>query len=250
MSDGESLRAVRAAATATARAAARVVVPVECPVCGQPDERLCPGCRAVLDGPLRRRDGGAPAIDGAWPVWALGPYEGGLRAVVLAWKTAGRADLGSELREAMVAAGAAWARAGPASLEAPVWVVPAPSSRARRRRGRPPVADLADGLAEGIAHAGRATRVVEVLRRTGGGQAGRGARARGSAARAGTRLAALPPPGTACVLVDDVLTTGATLAASRDVLCSGGARVLGAVVLAAASSAGGASRGLPPASVR
>ena len=57
-----------------------------------------------------------------------------------------------------------------------------------------------------------------------------------------------PAPVVACLLVDDVVTTGATLAACERALTSAGALVLGAVALAATPSPGERRRsaGQPP----
>uniref|UniRef100_UPI0022A780B7 phosphoribosyltransferase family protein n=1 Tax=Puerhibacterium puerhi TaxID=2692623 RepID=UPI0022A780B7 len=87
-----------------------------------------------------------------------------------------------------------------------------------------------------------------VLRRPGGGrdQVGLGARARGGnavvrvAPRAWQRLSpASAGQGTpACLLLDDVVTTGATLAAAERALEAAGADVLGALVLAATPAPG------------
>ncbi|MEL7976948.1 ComF family protein [Isoptericola sp. F-RaC21] len=230
-----------------ARELARLVVPVACPGCGTPDVRWCPGCRALLDGPPRRVEASAPRLDRlddvpALPVWALAAYTGPVRELVVAWKDRGRADLdrlvGPPVRSA------AHAVAGPtrrAAAGRPVLVVGAPSTASSRRaRGRDHVGVLARAAEAGLRDAGARAAVVPALARRGRGrdQVGLGARARGrnlvgSVVTRDRVLARAGGSRPAVLLVDDVLTTGATLAAAERALEDAGADVLGALVLAA-----------------
>lgn len=169
---------------------------------------------------------------------------------------------------------------GEGSRGCPVLVVPAPTTRAARRaRGRDPVALLARAVAAGLDTSGTPARSAALLVHRGRArdQVGLGSRARG--ARLGTVAVApgkllgagagrlvgpsaaarrgrpgrrpstgAPAPVVACLLVDDVVTTGATLAACERALTSAGALVLGAVALAATPSPGERRRsaGQPP----
>jgi predicted amidophosphoribosyltransferase len=248
---------------------ARLVLPVACPGCDAPDVRWCESCLAPLRAPLRRRERDAPRLDrldgvAPLPVWAPAPYTGPVLGAVLG---PGR---GPELGPALGPGLGAVPGEGPAGCQ--VLVVPAPTTRAARRaRGRDPVALLARAVAAGLDASGTPARSAALLVHRGRArdQVGLGARARGARLGAvavapgrllGTHAGGLvrpvvgppagarrgaagrrpstgaPAPVVACLLVDDVVTTGATLAARERALTSAGALVLGAVALAATPS--------------
>lgn len=238
-----------------------LAVPVACVCCGAEDLVLCVPCARRLRQLTRdpfRAEAQAPALmdaDGSvlLPVVAAGVYRGELAQAVLSFKRHGQAQLASVLARALAAAVAA--AAGEAAA---VWLVPVPTSNsAFRKRGFCPVHLLLrrfsrDRTTDAPGRAG--PRVVDALRKTGamrrqasparpltlplaGGQKGlgRGARTqrvRGSMrVRRGRRTPELR--GQPCIIVDDVLTTGATLAEAARALRLAGAHVRGAVVLAA-----------------
>jgi predicted amidophosphoribosyltransferase len=211
-----------------------VVLPVSCAGCGAPDVTWCPRCAAALQD-VARREHGVPRLDrmdGAppLPVWTAGRYAGPVRRAVPAWKDGGRADLTRVMVEAVRSA----ARAASADLRGvgAVTVVPVPSRpTAVRRRGTDLVAALARGVVDELGGPPSAVLGRAVARRGGRDQAGLGARARGRNAAA-FRLREPVVPGAGYLLVDDVVTTGATLATCEDLLGRAGGVVLGALAVA------------------
>jgi predicted amidophosphoribosyltransferase len=242
-----------------------LLLPVVCAGCGTWDVALCDGCRSRFDGPLRRCERDAPALaaprrgsPAALPVWCAADYTGAARGVVLAWKGRGDREVATNMARAGRAAGMAWRRDLAAAGLLPrgdLVVVPAPSGWRRRVAGRLVVRTLAHDVARGLAdgasgalagadpRAGTGTRpaeppwvrVADVLRRGAGAehQAGLGAAARTANRRRSMRVRTGLAPGSTCLLVDDVLTTGATLAECRRALAAAGHRVVAALVLAA-----------------
>jgi predicted amidophosphoribosyltransferase len=230
-----------------------LALPVDCAGCGTADVALCPGCRAALlpgSGPLEV----LPSPIGL-PAYAAVAYGGAPGRIVVAWKERGRHDLARPLGQALaVALGGllrhvddACAGDGVSSAE-PVFIIPVPSSRgARRRRGEDTVRRLALWAAarvrrEALAAGGRngaplvggrhRVRVLPALRlvRAVGDQAELSAAARRSnlAGALAVRPGAVPVVrGRLCVVVDDVLTTGATLTEAARALEAAGAHVAG-----------------------
>lgn len=221
-----------------------LVLPRECGGCGRPGHRCCPGCRAVLAAASPRRWQPDPPPVGFPPAWACLPYDGPVRRLVVTWKDGGRRDL-APLLAAVLARGLAAAlidfldsRAGPTHRgRPPLLVVPAPSSRAATRtRGDRPLTALCrmglSALPPGVASLLPALRHGRAV----ADQAGLGHRARAenlAGALVVTPRAVRRLDGAHCVLVDDVVTTGATLGeAARALRSAGAASVVAATVAA------------------
>lgn len=253
------------------RDVARLVVPLSCAGCGTVDVGVCGGCAARLAEPAHRVEHAAPRLDrmtGAppWPVWSVTAYTGVVRDLVVAWKDRGRTDLDRLVGAAMARLTSTVADDLHSEIPAArrVWVVPVPStSAARRRRGREPVVDLARAVSRELARTGdhpaeaqvSLVRLLEHRPRLRAGaldQVGLGSRARGGnlagAVRVRRGTAALR--GVACILVDDVLTTGATLVECERALVAAGGTVVAALVLAATPAPTSYPPGALPMTIR
>lgn len=229
--------AVARAVVAVARDVARLVVPVECPGCGLADVRWCEECEALWWEQPVRCESGAPRlvrVSTTTPVWAAAALEGPAHGMVAAWKDGGRRDLDGFFRRAA----ARLAEAVADSLPEALVVVPAPSRpRSVRARGEDLPALLADAVAAALRREGTSARVVGALRIGAGEQRHASARGRWSQA-ASMRLARPLPAGWPVLLVDDVVTTGATLASASSALPRDLNPLVGALVLAHAPTPG------------
>jgi predicted amidophosphoribosyltransferase len=164
-------------------------------------------------------------------VRALGSYEGPLQQLLLAHKEHGALHLSRPLGGALARVLDGWAAA---RCDRPLVLCPAPSTpRSLRARGYDHTRRLADGAARVLRAGGRPVRVAALLHVTRAlrDQAGLSTEAR--AANLAGALRARGPVTGPVVVVDDVITTGATLVEARRALEAEGHEVLGAVVLAA-----------------
>ncbi len=204
-----------------------VVFPVECAGCGAPDRALCAECITELQGEPHRQK----LADGMLAVSAL-CYEGSVRAMILAFKEHGRTDLVRPLSRALCSAFDAAAvdasdSAGAADsiTRIPLEVCPVPATRqAARRRGYRPVELLLRGAR--LRSASVLTVTNDTAEQKSLGIAEREGNLHGSF------RATAPLHGRRFLIVDDIVTTGATLIEAARAITAGGGEVVGAVTLA------------------
>jgi ComF family protein len=213
------------------RALLDLLLPPACPGCGREGLVLCGACREPFD----RRSAeppGAPLGLSASPPGALiqlewcAVFSGPVRAALHALKYGGERRLARPLAAALAAR---WALAGRGG-DLVVWV---PVHRVRRRdRGFDQAEDLARGMA--LLLGLPVAACLERQRRTAAQHA------LGQEARLGNTSGAfaVTPTGRSLVrgrwvvLVDDVVTTGATLAGCAEALLEAGALAVSAVTVA------------------
>ena len=160
---------------------------------------LCPRCRRAASDVARAR--------------AIGAYDGRLRSIVHALKYEGRRSLARPLAALMRLRGAD-------ILAGATCAVPVPLHRSRRRaRGFNQAADLARHLGLPLVFALRRSRETAAQTGLPAAQRHRNVRGAFTLSRAGRRLSR---HAAVVVLVDDVSTTGATLAACARTLKDAG----------------------------
>jgi predicted amidophosphoribosyltransferase len=227
-----------------AAAAADLVLGAACVACARPGLALCSRCARALRG-LPFRTWPDPCPPGLPPVWAVAAYDDVAKAALVAHKEEAVLSLARPLGEALALAvlGLVASQPGhPSGLR----LVPVPSDPATvRERGQDPLHRILGEARRVLVRAGvpaRGTRLLRQRRRV-ADQAGLGAVERASnlarafaSRRADTRPSrdGKEPGGAAtCVVVDDIVTTGATALEATRALTAAGHPVLGVAVVAA-----------------
>ncbi len=206
-----------------------LVLPLECGGCGTPGTRWCDACGRALavhpDEPVII----TPRLNPGVPVFSLGRYAGARRAAIVAMKEHGRTDLVGPLA---VAVGHGLARLVTWGIvEVPLTLVPAPTrATSSRRRGGDPVTALARAAALPGATVVPALRMRAFTRDSVGLSAS--ARQQNIAGRVRVRNGARNDVRGEVVLVDDIVTTGATGCESVRVLHGAGAQVVAILAVA------------------
>ncbi len=220
---------------------ADLVLPASCAACGVNGKKLtyevCSRCVSAIEALRARPARPTPAPAGLPPVHALGEYEGELRELILEYKDRGRhrlaRPLGALLAQVVVAA-------VPGREPLLMLYVPDTPSAARQRHGDH-MRRLAVAAARRLTLLGREALVGEALLARPKvdsaelNMAGRAEAAREAFAlnRSGVKLARWRSTHRAVVLLDDIVTTGATLAAAAELLAEAELEVLTCAVLAA-----------------
>jgi predicted amidophosphoribosyltransferase len=202
-----------------------LVLPSHCVWCGQGGLLWCPGCRPASNPE-------AVALPSLPPVVAAGEYGGALRSALLAFKERGRRALAGPLAAYLSDAVDVSSRLSQVSQlggAPPPLLVPIPSNRsAARQRGGDHLLRL---VAEVAPQNG--LEVLPALRLTGHGRDSAGLSPAQRSANLAHRMHAIPVVSDRPVLiVDDIVTTGATLVEASRALRAAGWQVPGAAVIA------------------
>jgi len=210
---------------------AHVVVGTKCAGCENPALGLCADCAATV------RPQPRIVRDRPCRIAAAGEYDGALRSALIGWKERGRFTVERPLAHLLAASVLAL------DVEDPIALVPIPSRPDRRRaRGADVVTDLARRTAvllRSVDVDATAIPALAFVRRV-RDQAGLSAAARADNVRGS--LAARRVPTSSVVLVDDIVTTGATLGEGVRAFRAAGAAVAGAAVMAHRPGPEGAQR--------
>lgn len=213
--------------------------PSACAACARPGPAVCSGCATAFMG--RPRPHQPSPVPADWlPAYVVADYAGTAREVITSWKERGRRDLSWHLAQPLATAIQGALAVHPAAR---VTIVPIPASRAaRRRRGEDAwdrvVRQACDILVSSAPASGptvRQGRCLQPVRST-RDQAGLSA-----SERIGNLSGALvcpDPPDGLVVVVDDIVTTGATLSEAARALRAAGVGNPVAAAIAATSRTG------------
>ncbi|AWB88672.1 ComF family protein [Salinibacterium hongtaonis] len=200
--------------------AVALVLPVACTGCGAPDRSVCGQCRSRLVPEPRSR----VLEDGTTIVSAL-RYEGVVRQCIIGLKENGRTDAARYLAPALAAAAEAALLANPQG-DSLVLVCAVPSRRASfGARGYSPVSLLC--------RLGLGIRPRAVLAQRDGRVSQKSLGREGRTYNAGGAFAAVADvAGRRVMIVDDVVTTGATILDAARAIREAGGYVIAAAVVA------------------
>jgi predicted amidophosphoribosyltransferase len=216
-----------------------LVLPRTCSGCRAAGSGLCAPCRSLLDGPAIGFVRPDPCPSGLPPLTALTAYGGEVQRLLLSHKEKGRLQLTAPLGQGLAVAVLVHGRT-------PVVLCPVPSSpKAVRERGHDHAMRLAAAGARALRAQGIDATSVRMLwpARAVADQSGLTHAQR--AVNLHGALRSVGPLRSGVVVVDDVVTTGATLVEATRALTAAGHQVIGASVVAATSRRRGSpSRGL------
>lgn len=208
-------------------AAAGLILGAHCVGCGSAGRELCPRCRSELTGQPLHSVGGVGCL-----VMSAGEYSSVVKAVLLAAKERDGLMLVPPLAARLAAA--VEAVMDSTAAPGPWWLVPVPSNPATvAARGSDFTGSLAREAARRLRRAHRQVTVTRALRqqRRPVDQAGLGVAARWENLQGAFGAQPRPLPG-AVIVIDDVTTTGATLAEAVRALAAVGHGVAGAATVA------------------
>ena len=203
-----------------------LALPISCAGCGQLDRNLCGSCRNSLVATVQYRELFDETSLERLPLWYAMELAEPLSGIVHAFKEQGRTSLAKALAAPLsVAMKEMFSQVRETGVTGEIiWVVP-PSSRAGfRQRGYSPIVELVKAVRI------TPTKLLRITRRR-ADQSTLGRMERFHNMR-GVYRARDGVKGKNVILVDDVMTTGATLLECVRALSAGGAVVLGAAVLA------------------
>jgi predicted amidophosphoribosyltransferase len=199
----------------TLRRLAATIVPALCAACRRPcagDEVVCGPCRAKLAAAPPLAGDPPPGIDACW---ARAAHAGIARELVVALKFRRLLPVAGLMAELI-------AEAAPREILAGVIVPVPPAPRRARARGFDPAGDLAGHL-----HLHLGLALQRCLERR--GEERQMGRRRSERIAVPPAIVARGPAPRDALIVDDVLTTGATLASCAASLRSAGARKIAAM---------------------
>ena len=204
-----------------------LVLPLECGGCGVPSTKWCPACARQLAVKPGQPQLISPRVDPGVPVLSLGRYACARREAIVALKEHGRADLIAPLALALHSGLERLLTWG--VIATPLTLVPAPTRRsAARRRGGDPVTRMARVATVGL----DGVDVVQALRLRGLVRDSVGLSGSERERNIAGHVKVIKPVAGDVLVVDDIVTTGATASESVRVLHIAGAHVAGVLAIA------------------